>query len=172
MEIDKYKASIIGSITTAICLVIYWLAFTTPVFLFFPFLFNISFLPFYFLGEWIFGGTNYFMTEITVLVCEFILLLVLCGIYFRKLIRAEKRKEKFNSVRLIVFFVFLQFLVHPIGFFSWLLSDYTGDKTDEMIFLYCLATFPYSGCVFIIFGIGIDLFRNHLRRKYGDSLNS
>lgn len=165
MKVDKYKASIIGLITTAICLVISTIAFTIPVFLIFPFLFNISSLPFCFLGEWIFGKTNYFMIESTVLVCELLLFFILCVIYFRKLIQAKRRGEKFSTNRLIVFFVFLQFTVHPIVFFYWLIVAYRGEHEDPMTFLYCIETIPYSACSFIIFGIVIDLVRFRISKK-------
>lgn len=163
MIIEKYKATIVGLITTAICLIIYALAFVIPVFLIFPLLFNASFIPFNYLGGWIFGETNYFSIESTVLVGESVFLLVLCVIYFRKLIRAEKQQEKFNVTRLIVFFVFLQFMVHPIVFFSWLLFTYGGDYTDPMVLFYSIESFPVSGCAFLVFGMLIDLIRNRMK---------
>ena len=93
--IAKYKATFIGIIISVICLFIYTVAFVAPVFLIFPMMFNFSFLPFHYIGSWIFGEADYFKVESTVLVGELILLLILTWIYFRKLIRAEKQKEKF-----------------------------------------------------------------------------
>lgn len=162
---EKYKATIVGLITTAICFLIYAVAFIVPVFLIFPILFNISFIPFNYLGGWIFGETNHFMIESTVLVGESIFLVILCAIYFRKLVRAERQRDKFNVARLIVFFVFLQFMVHPIFFFSWLLFKYGGDHNDPMVLFYSIETFPVSGCIFMVFGILIDLIRNRMLKK-------
>lgn len=163
--IEKYKATIIGLIITAICFVIYEAAFIIPVFFIFPLLFNASSIPFDYLGSWIFGKTNYFMIESTVLVGESIFLVILCAIYFRKLVVAARKQEKFNSTRLIVFFVFLQFMVHPIFFFSWLLFKYGGDYTDPMVLFYSIETFPLSGCTFLLMGIVIDLTRNRMLQK-------
>lgn len=165
MEIDKYKATLIGLVTTAICLLIHAMDFAVvPVFLIFILLFNISILPLNYFGEWVFGRTNYFMIESTVLVGEFILLVILCVIYFRKLIRSERQREKFNTTWLVVFFVFLQFIVHPIGLYSWLIT-YNGDHGDPMTSLYGMETFPYSGCSFIVFGIVIDVVRSKMVKK-------
>lgn len=162
---DPYRATFIGMITVVICLFIYMVAFVAPVFLIFPIMFNLSFLPFNYLGEWVFGKNNYFMIESTVLVCELLLFFILCVIYFRKLIQAERRGEKFSTNRLIVFFVFLQFTVHPIVFFYWLIVAYRGEHEDPMTFLYCIETFPYSASSFIIFGIVIDLVRFRISKK-------
>lgn len=164
MENSKLRATIIGIITVAICFFVYAVAFIIPVFLILPLMFNASFLPFYYIGSWMFGETNYFMVESTVLVGEFIFLVILCVMYFKKLIRAEKQREKFNTARLIVFFVFLQFMVHPIGFYCWLIT-YNGDHADSMILFYSLETFPYSGSIFIVFGLLIDLLRYRISKK-------
>lgn len=165
MIIEKYKATIIGFITTAICFLIYATASAIPVFLILPLLFNIGFIPFDYLGRRIFGETNHFMIESTVLLGQSILLVILLVIYFRKLVRVERQQEKFNVNRLIVFFVFLQFIVHPIFFCSWLLFKYEGDYNDPMILFYSIETFPVSGCFFTVLGISIDLIRNRILKK-------
>lgn len=164
MKTEKYRATILGLITTAICGVIYAGALSIPGLLIFPLIIVFSSIPFYYLGGWIFGENNYQLIALTVLFFELILLFILSFQYFKKLIRDERNKMAFNRTRLMVFFVFLQFIIHPIGFYGWLIINEV-DQSDSMILFYIIETLPFSGVAFTLLGVIIDIVRNRIAHK-------
>ncbi len=108
--------------------------------------------------EQIFEKGDYFSITLTTLIIEVVLLLLLCYRYFRKLVLTKRENKPFNFGKLILFFFFLQFLIHPIGFNIWALPNIDYAR-DSMFIFSIIETTPYSGLTFILLGIIIDLVR-------------
>lgn len=162
MKTSKFTATFIGLITAVICL---GLSFTIAL----PIVFLLpTALPLEYISGWIVGESNYPAKLITILSIESAFLLVACGWYFKKLISDKKQLVKFSGKRLILFFVVLQFIVHPMGFYCWLIQG-GGDPDDGMIIFYIVETVSYSGSFFIVLGILIDLLRNRNMKKAGST---
>ncbi|WP_300355877.1 hypothetical protein [Fluviicola sp.] len=163
MKTARYTATLIGLITTVICGLV---SFTVLL----PFLTLLpTAVPLEFISGLIFGESNYPNKFKLILSLELTLLLVLCAWYFKKLIKQRQEKKKLETKSLIIFFIILQFVVHPIGFYIWLLNTPEMDPSDSMIGFYISETFPYSGCFFIFLGIVIDLIRNREIKETGSA---
>lgn len=159
MKTTGYTATLIGLITTVICVLV---SFTIIL----PFLTLLpTVITLEFISGLIFGEGNYPNKFKLILSLEIIFFLVLCVWYFKKLVSQVREKKKFETKKVIIFFVVIQFIVHPIGFYILLLSTPEMDPTDSMIGFYICETFPYTGCFFIFLGIVIDLIRNRETKK-------
>ena len=163
MKTSKYTASLIGLITAVICFLSLY-TFILPVLFLLP-----TALPFEYISGWIVGANNYPNKFIAIISMESVLLLISCVWYFKKLIGDKRKQVKFSRKKLILFFVVLQFIVHPIGFYIWLLNNTAMDINDSMIMFYIVETVSYSGCFFIVLGVIIDLIRNKNMKKAGST---
>jgi MFS family permease len=140
-------------------------AFLIPALSIISIVFILPALPFEYISGWIVGGNSYPLKLIVILCMEFVLFAIFCYWYFKKLIEDKKKSEKFNEKRLLLFFLLLQLIVHPIGFYTWLLINSDMDPNDGMNIFYGVLTIPYSGLVFIVLGVLIDLIRNRSEKE-------
>ncbi|MFT4523726.1 MAG: uncharacterized membrane protein YozB (DUF420 family) [Bacteroidia bacterium] len=149
----KYIATIIGSTITVVCFATTW-TFIVPILTIFPIGLQLELL----FSE-IFPDANYSTTSSRVLVTLFGLS-ILTGIWFYKRINKDKiEKRKFNTIRLIFFFIIQIFIIHPLIFYTWATMN-AGNAGDGQFTFGIIETFPISSLSFGIIGIFVDRYKN------------
>ncbi|MDC3388898.1 hypothetical protein OAX11_05255 [Flavobacteriaceae bacterium] len=146
---NKYKATIIGSITTLLSFVSTW-TYAIPI---------LTIIPLGLSLENLFSGENYQNTSIKVFI-SLIILFILIGFWFyKKLVSDRKESNGLNISRMMLFFLVQFFIIHPLVFYLWasLNSEHSGD--GQFIFG-IVKTFPISSFSFVIFGLIIDSLMN------------
>lgn len=166
MKIIKYKGTAGGLIVVFIWGLVYLLGLLVPGMLFLPLLTLITVVPLEYLSSAIFGNNNYPLESIGVLIGEILILVVLYIWYLRKMIRAQRQGIEFKVKELIVFFTFLQFVLHPVGWYICILMEYISLPEDSVFLLSNLAeSMPYTVLLCIPIGMIIDLIQYRISIK-------
>ena len=150
---EKYKATMIGAVISGICLAIYIILPYIAILFVFPTALSLGLI----VEELV--GRNHPKQEIIILLAHSVLLLGVFSWYIRKVIHDKKQQKAFNQKRLIGVFAVLQFIVHPMGLYCWLLTQPSFDPDDSMTLFYVMTTLPFTAGVFVVLGLIIDLIR-------------
>lgn len=141
----KYKATIIGSIITLFCLATTW-TLTVPI---------LTLIPIGLPLERLFSGGDYSKTAFGVLF-YLIALFVLTGLWLYRKIKIDfQANRELNTGRLILFFIIQFFIIHPLVFYIWAISN-SADSSDGQFIFGVVETFPISSFAFVILGLVID----------------
>ncbi len=124
--------------------------------LFIPFLFV---LPVVSICENVIGPASYEKIGTTSILVLSVLTVLICTIYYVSVFQMRKKNQEVSTGTFIVLLLVLAFIIHPLGFFIYVSSNWRMANDGQFIFA-VFTPFPYTSFAFVILGVLTDVVRS------------